>query len=333
VRTREALIAFQRQEGFQASGTIDTRTVAALGVSNKISATQNQSTTVGQGQGGQQPSAQQNMTGQNTGQGQANAPAKQNQPATTGQAGTQTNGQSGTQQPPGQTTGQAAPPAQGTNRRAPIRTCRRGRNAPAPSTTGQRRRPAKQIIARSRAPLRRGSFLCRLDVRIPPYSDWRSADWCLAPAERPVRSSGRRLLRARLTIRLPCQPGRCCRLVLLRRRIGLTLTGILAGHVLLRRRLLTALSLADVVDWFCVCADLVGHAERGKRCGYQSCRWPGNPPAAGRRSAPRASALEDAGRFTGQQTAFDQHHLDHADLLRTEIECGDAATAHCCERG
>ncbi|BAR62530.1 hypothetical protein NK6_9391 [Bradyrhizobium diazoefficiens] len=134
-RTREALITFQRQQGIQASGSIDISTVSALGVSNKISATQSQTTT-GQGQTSQQP-AQQGTTGQNT--GQANAPAQQdqpttgqaqqnpptttgqaqqNQPATTGQAQQNqpaTTGQSGTQQPSGQTTGQAAPPPQGNN--------------------------------------------------------------------------------------------------------------------------------------------------------------------------------------------------------------------------
>ncbi|MGL3110066.1 peptidoglycan-binding protein [Bradyrhizobium sp. BR 1432] len=47
--TREALITFQRREGFQTTGSIDTRTVAALGVSNQIRATQGQSTTTGQG--------------------------------------------------------------------------------------------------------------------------------------------------------------------------------------------------------------------------------------------------------------------------------------------
>ena len=132
---REALTVFQRQQGIQVSGSIDTRTVSALGVSSKISATQGQSSTVGQGQAGQQPSAQQNTTGQNT--GQANAPAQQNppavgqpqqnppatagqaqqnQPATTGQAQQNqpaTTGQAGSQQPQGQTTGQA--PAQGAN--------------------------------------------------------------------------------------------------------------------------------------------------------------------------------------------------------------------------
>lgn len=136
-RTREALITFQRQQGIQASGSIDTRTVSALGVSNKISATQSQTTT-GQGQANQQQPAQQGTTGQNT--GQANAPAQQNQPATTGQAQQNqpattgqaqqnppattgqaqqnqpaTTGQGGTQQPSGQTTGQAAPPTQGNN--------------------------------------------------------------------------------------------------------------------------------------------------------------------------------------------------------------------------
>jgi hypothetical protein len=124
VRTREALTTFQRQQGFQANGTVDTRTVAALGVSNRISATQNQSFTVGQGQGGQQPSAQQNMSGQNT--GQANAPAQQNQPATTGQAGTQP--------PAGQTTGQAASPTQ---QNQPASTGQASTQPPAGQTTGQ----------------------------------------------------------------------------------------------------------------------------------------------------------------------------------------------------
>ncbi|WP_247436522.1 peptidoglycan-binding protein [Bradyrhizobium sp. 139] len=146
-RTREALITFQQQQGFQATGTIDTRTVAALGVSNRISATQNQSTTTtGQGQAAQQPSAQQNTTGQNT--GQATAPAPQNQPATTGQAQQNqpaTTGQAGTQQPPGQTTGQAAPPAQSANppsgNNMPAAQTNQNQtnqnNAPAPSTTDQ----------------------------------------------------------------------------------------------------------------------------------------------------------------------------------------------------
>ncbi|WP_275187552.1 peptidoglycan-binding protein [Bradyrhizobium sp. CSA112] len=134
-RTREALMVFQRRQGLQASGTIDTRTVAALGVSNKISATQNQSTTAGQ-----QPSARQNVTGQNT--GQANAPARQNEPTTTGQAGRNqpaTTGQAGTQRPPaGQTTGQA--PARGGNQPSanqPSGQTNQNNNAPAPAMKNQ----------------------------------------------------------------------------------------------------------------------------------------------------------------------------------------------------
>jgi putative peptidoglycan binding protein len=142
--TREALITYQRQQGLQVTGSIDTRTVAALGVSNKISATQGQSsTTVGQGRGGQQPSAQQNNAGQTT--GQSNAPAQQNQQGTTGQAGNQnqpanqTTGQAGNQRPSDQTTGQA--PAQGGNQPNASSNPPSGQtnqnNAPASSGTSQ----------------------------------------------------------------------------------------------------------------------------------------------------------------------------------------------------
>src|SRR5205807_3593266 len=79
-RTRQALITFQRQQGIQATGSIDTRTVTALGISDKIgqSTNQGQSSTVGQGTGAQQPNASQTTTGQGT--GQPNAQAPQNQP-------------------------------------------------------------------------------------------------------------------------------------------------------------------------------------------------------------------------------------------------------------
>jgi peptidoglycan hydrolase-like protein with peptidoglycan-binding domain len=96
--THEALITYQRQQGLQATGSIDTRTVTALGVSTKISATHDQSSTrVGQGRGGQQPSAQQNNAGQTTVQSNARP---QNQQGTTGQPGNQ-------DQPANQTTGHA----------------------------------------------------------------------------------------------------------------------------------------------------------------------------------------------------------------------------------
>jgi len=142
--TRAALITFQRQEGFQTTGSIDSRTVAALGVSNKISATRGESTTVGQGRNDQ--SAPQNTTGQNT--GPSNAPANHNQttgqgrPSTSGQAQHNeptTSGQAGTQQPSGQTTGQA--PAHGTNEPGTHQNRQSGHtnqnNAPPASTSDQ----------------------------------------------------------------------------------------------------------------------------------------------------------------------------------------------------
>ena len=91
--TREALIAFQRKEGFEASGGIDMRTVTALGLSGRInvqggSASQSSSSTsTTQTQGGtQQPSAQQGTSGQapaSSQSGARNAPAQgqsQNEP-------------------------------------------------------------------------------------------------------------------------------------------------------------------------------------------------------------------------------------------------------------
>ena len=86
-QTREALTTFQRQQGIQITGVIDTHTVDALGLSSRIS----QSSTTSQGQTGtqqtqQQPaSAQQNTTGQGSGQASAPTPQNQNQ-STTGQA-------------------------------------------------------------------------------------------------------------------------------------------------------------------------------------------------------------------------------------------------------
>ncbi|XIA64055.1 peptidoglycan-binding domain-containing protein [Bradyrhizobium sp. TZ2] len=95
-RTREALITFQRQEGIETSGSIDTRTVATLGLSNKIgqqrtgqSTTEGQSSTAGQGQGQTGDQQQQDQTtGQATGQ-----PQGQRQQNTTGQAAPQNQSQ------------------------------------------------------------------------------------------------------------------------------------------------------------------------------------------------------------------------------------------------
>jgi peptidoglycan hydrolase-like protein with peptidoglycan-binding domain len=71
--TRDALIAFQRKEGFTANGTIDTRTVSALGLSGKVKAQESSSTqgssspTTGQGgsNGQNAPAHNQSTTGQN----------------------------------------------------------------------------------------------------------------------------------------------------------------------------------------------------------------------------------------------------------------------------
>ena len=104
-RTRHALIIFQRRQGFEATGTIDTRTVTALGLSGRINA-QGHSSSTTQGQNGtQQPqsnTAGQAPAGQQSTTGQSNPPP-QNQPSS----------QTGAQQPSGQqsTSGQA--PAQG----------------------------------------------------------------------------------------------------------------------------------------------------------------------------------------------------------------------------
>src|SRR5215469_1181353 len=78
-RTIRALTAFQRRQGLEVSGRLDSRTVAALGVSN-----------VSGGQGGAQGAGQSSTTGQG-GAGSQQAPAQQNQgarqPSTSGQGG------------------------------------------------------------------------------------------------------------------------------------------------------------------------------------------------------------------------------------------------------
>ena len=108
-RTREALITFQRKEGIQANGSISTRTVAALGLSNKIDRDENrgQSSTVGEGHGGvQHPNATRER------QGRMNNNGPTHNRATTGEA----SGPRGAKEPSDQhpraghnTTGEAAP--------------------------------------------------------------------------------------------------------------------------------------------------------------------------------------------------------------------------------
>ena len=98
--THEALIAFQRKEGFSATGSIDTRTVGALGLSGKVKAQESSSTqgsssttTAGQGQmasrtpwtgtGAEQPDRAE--PGHAKSVRQASSSGQTNPPSTTGQ--------------------------------------------------------------------------------------------------------------------------------------------------------------------------------------------------------------------------------------------------------
>jgi peptidoglycan hydrolase-like protein with peptidoglycan-binding domain len=122
-RTRQALIAFQRQQGFQATGQIDTRTVTALGISSRQQGGAQPSTSgqgAGSGQQGNQSGSQPSTSGnppaasgqspgaQGTGAGQQGE-RRGSQPSTTGQgnppAGSSQDGDKPQQSPGGQGTG------------------------------------------------------------------------------------------------------------------------------------------------------------------------------------------------------------------------------------
>jgi peptidoglycan hydrolase-like protein with peptidoglycan-binding domain len=85
-RTRQALIAFQRQRGLQATGQIDTRTMTALGVSITTGQRGDQGpaqpSTSGQGGAGNQPPANQNTGAGQQGKQEGTAP-----PSTAGRGG------------------------------------------------------------------------------------------------------------------------------------------------------------------------------------------------------------------------------------------------------
>lgn len=142
-RTREALIAFQRKEGIQANGSISTRTVAALGLSNKIDRDENrgQASTVGEGRGGAQ---QPNATGERQGRMNNNRPRHNR--ATTGEG----SGPRGAEAPSDQhhpraghnTTGEAAPHnkstmGEGNNQPGDNNQSTQQPGGQGPSTTGQ----------------------------------------------------------------------------------------------------------------------------------------------------------------------------------------------------
>jgi peptidoglycan hydrolase-like protein with peptidoglycan-binding domain len=123
--TREALISFQRKEGFEATGSVDTRTVGALGLSARIGGNvQGDKNQSGQNQSGmQRPSGQSGTSGQ--------APASQQ------------NGSSGQTNPPAQNQSQNQPTKDQSNpsaQKQPSANDERSQNSPggsAPSTTGQ----------------------------------------------------------------------------------------------------------------------------------------------------------------------------------------------------
>lgn len=112
-RTREALIRFQRQQGLEASGQIDSRTVTALGVSirgQQGGQGQPPSSTTGQGGAMQQePPADRGQSG-TTGEGMRSPPRDQGAGRSNGQ-GNQGNAPSAPQNRP--QSGNAGAPAQG----------------------------------------------------------------------------------------------------------------------------------------------------------------------------------------------------------------------------
>ena len=144
-RTRQALIVFQRQQGFQASGRIDSQTVTALGISTRQQGGAQPSTSgqgAGSGQQGNQSGSQPSTSGnppaasgqspgaKGTGAGQQGERSG-SQPSTTGQgnppAGSSQDGDKPQQSPGGQGTGAGQ---QG------------GQSGSQPSTSGQGNPPA-----------------------------------------------------------------------------------------------------------------------------------------------------------------------------------------------
>ena len=156
-RTTQALMAFQRQQGFQASGHIDNETVTALGLSNMMGAQSGaqgagQSSTTGEGGATpQQAPAQQNQgAGQQpstSGQGGANqqqAPAQQNQ----GASQPSTSGQGGANQ-------QQAPAQQNPNQQQAPAQQNQGATNP-PATSGQSGATQHQAPAQENQPAGQG---------------------------------------------------------------------------------------------------------------------------------------------------------------------------------
>jgi len=95
-RTREAIISFQRKEGLQATGQIDTRTVTALGVQGRVNVQGDSGTNAGrEGRSGrqEQPTAQ-TPSSQQPAQNQGNQRPADERQNTTGTGDVRQNGQS-----------------------------------------------------------------------------------------------------------------------------------------------------------------------------------------------------------------------------------------------
>ena len=95
-RTREAIISFQRKEGLQATGQIDTRTVTALGVQGRVNVQGDSGTNAGrEGRSGrqEQPTAQ-TPSSQQPAQKQGNQRPADERQNTTGSGDVRQNGQS-----------------------------------------------------------------------------------------------------------------------------------------------------------------------------------------------------------------------------------------------
>jgi peptidoglycan hydrolase-like protein with peptidoglycan-binding domain len=160
-KTREAIRAFQRQQGIQVTGSLDARTVSSLGVSDRLSQQANQSINqsqssptgaqtstaapgqagAGQAQPAQPQPSQQHARGQapNPTAGQANSPTQQSQPpmAGHGQAGAG-QVQTGHPQPSQQhATGQAPNPTAGQANNSPAQQSQPSTAAPGQVGTGQ----------------------------------------------------------------------------------------------------------------------------------------------------------------------------------------------------
>jgi len=135
--TREALITFQRKEGFEASGRIDTRTVTALGLEGKVKvkSENSSSSSSNQSSSGAQKSDQKGTTGQAPSQNGAQKDEK----STTGQApsSSQNAAPSETQKNAAPEKGPSEQKGSSNTQPTPASPKDQRSSAPASSTTGQ----------------------------------------------------------------------------------------------------------------------------------------------------------------------------------------------------